>query len=118
MNITKRTSSGRNVKAGHGGYSGGRPPFGYQPMNGQLVPVAEEAEIVRYVFKAKDGGATYKEICDKLNADGKKNRSGTAFSISTLQVILGNRPLYEGYYKYGKTAEWVKGQHEAILNDK
>lgn len=114
-NITKRTSGGRKVKAARGGYSGGRPPYGYSPLNGKLVIVPEEAEVVRYIIGAKDSGATYQSICDHLNAEGKTNRSGSKFSVSTIQVIVENKPLYQGMYRYGKNAEWVEGEHEPIL---
>ena len=116
-NITKRTMGGRRNKAKVGGYSGGRPPYGYKPVDGKLVIVPEEADVVRYVIEARDSGVMWKDICKKLNDDGKKNRSGTDFSISTLQVIVNNRPLYEGYYRYGETLDWIKGQHEPILKD-
>lgn len=115
-NITKRTSGGRKVKASKGGYSGGRPPYGYTPLNGKLIIVPEEAEVVRFVINAKDNGMTYQTICDLLNHQGKTNRSGTKFSISTLQVIIDNKPLYQGMYRYGKDSEWVEGEHEPILN--
>jgi site-specific DNA recombinase len=114
-NINKRTSSGRKAKASKGGYSGGRPPFGYAPLNGKLVIVPEEAEIVKFVIESKDKGMTYQTICDALNREGKTNRSGTKFSISTLQVIIDNKPLYQGMYRYGKDSEWVEGEHEPIL---
>ena len=114
-NITKRTSSGRKVKASKGGYSGGRPPYGYAPQNGKLVIVPEEAEVVKFVIDAKDSGKTFQYICDTLNAQGKTNRSGTKFSISTIQVIVDNKPLYQGMYRYGKDSEWVEGEHEPIL---
>lgn len=114
-NITKRTSSGRKVKASSGGYSGGRPPYGYKPLNHKLVIVPEEAEVVRYVIAAKESGVTYQTICDRLNAEGKTNRSGSKFSISTIQVIVENKPLYQGKYRYGKDADWVDGEHEPIL---
>lgn len=114
-NITKRTSGGRKVKASKGGYSGGRPPYGYTPLNGKLIIVPEEAEVVRFVINAKDNGMTYQNICDLLNHQGKTNRSGTKFSISTLQVIIDNKPLYQGMYRYGKDSEWVEGEHEPIL---
>lgn len=114
-NINKRTSSGRKAKASKGGYSGGRPPYGYTPLNGKLVIVPEEAEIVKFVIEAKDSGMTYQHICDLLNHQGKTNRSGTKFSISTLQVIIDNKPLYQGMYRYGKDSEWVEGEHEPIL---
>ena len=115
QNITKRTSSGRAVKASKGGYSGGRPPYGYKSQNGVLTVIDDEADVVREVFAMKNGGATYKQIVDKLNAEGRKSRSGSAWAISTLQVILGNEKLYRGFYRYGKTEDWVKGQHKAIL---
>lgn len=114
-NINKRTSSGRKAKASKGGYSGGRPPYGYTPLNGKLVIVPDEAEVVRFVIESKDKGKTFQTICDTLNAMGKTNRSGTKFSISTLQVIIDNKPLYQGMYRYGKDSEWVQGEHEPIL---
>lgn len=114
-NINKRTSGGRKVKAARGGYSGGRPPYGYTPQNGKLVIVPEEAEVVRYVIESKKNGLTYQQICDTLNAQGKTNRSGSKFSISTLQVIIDNEPLYRGMYRYGKDADWVEGEHEPVL---
>jgi len=114
-NITKRTSSGRQVKAAKGGYAGGRPPYGYQVVDRQLVVLPKEAEVVREIFRMRRDGATLQEIVDALNAKGAKNKSGGKFSISTVQVILGNENLYRGMYKYGKSSEWVQGQHEPIL---
>ncbi len=116
-NITKRTSGGRMVKASKGGYSGGRPPYGYSAKKGMgmLAVVPEEAEVVKRIFEMKDNGSTYQAICDMLNAEGKTNRSGTKFSISTVQTIWENRKIYEGYYRYGKSREYVKGEHEPIL---
>ena len=118
-NINKRTSAGRSVKAARGGYSGGRTPFGYKAVSGKMEIVPEEAEIVRVIFRMKDGeGATYKQVVDHLNAQGFTNRSGTKFSISTVQTIYENKKVYEGFYRYGgKTAEWVQGQHDPILTD-
>lgn len=115
-NINKRTSAGRSVKSSKGGYSGGRPPYGYKAANHNLEIVPEESEIVKTVFRMKDDeGKTYKNICDYLNSLGKTNRSGTKFSISTIQVIYENKKVYQGFYKYGKNADWVKGVHEPIL---
>ena len=115
-NITKRTSSGRAIKSSNGGYSGGRTPFGYKPESGKMVIVPEEAEIVKTIFRMKDDEKkTYKAVVEFLNGEGKKNRSGTAFSISTVQTIYENKKVSQGFYRYGKKAEWVQGQHEAIL---
>lgn len=114
-NIRVRTSGGRALKAKAGGYAGGRPPYGYNTVGGKLVVNDREAEAVRLIFRMKDSGATFQSICEALKAGGYVSRSGRNIAISTLQVILGNRPFYEGKYKYGKGAEWVDGVHEAIL---
>lgn len=115
-NINKRTSAGRAIKASRGGYSGGRTPFGYKAVDGQMVIVPEEAEIVKIIFRMKDDETkTYKSIVDFLNDKGYKNRSGTNFSISTVQTIYENKKTYTGLYKYGKNGTWVKGAHEPIL---
>lgn len=113
-NINKRTAAGRAVKSSTGGYSGGRAPFGYKVENHSLVINEREAEIVREVFEMKDSGSTYQAICDKLNSDGKVNRSGSKFQIGSVQSIYENRKTYQGFYKYGKS-DWVKGVHEPIL---
>lgn len=114
-NIRIRTTGGRNLKSRQGGYSGGRAAYGYEAKEGKLVIVPQEAETVRKIFDMKSQGATYKQIVENLNADGKTNKSGTRFAISTIQVIFGNKKLYQGMYKYGKSNEWVNGLHEPIL---
>lgn len=115
-NINKRTSAGRLVKYSKGGYSGGRTPYGYKAENRQMIIIPNEAEVVKLIFKLKDEeNRTYKTICEVLNSKGFKNRSGTDFSISTVQTIYENKKVYQGWYRYGKQSEWVKGVHEPIL---
>lgn len=114
-NIRVRTSGGRKLKAKAGGYAGGRPPYGYRSAGGKLVIEPQEATAVRMIFYMKDRGETFQKICDALNLAGHVTKSGKPFAISTIQVILNNRPIYEGKYRYGKDSEWVKGIHEAIL---
>lgn len=114
-NITKRTSSGRRVKAAKGGYSGGRAPMGYRVENKHLVVAEEEAKVVRFIFEQRDLGNSMLGTVDALNANGFKTRKGNPFVISTVQSILSNERTYRGEYRYGKDGEWVKGEHEPIL---
>ena len=118
--ITARTSGGRNIKASRGGYSGGRPPFGYKADRNTkgMVVVPEQAEVVRKIFAMKRSGSTYQQIVDTLNSEGFTNKSGGKWAISSVQVILSNEKTYQGFYRYGKQAEWVKGFHEPILSQK
>ena len=114
-NITKRTSSGRAIKAASGGYSGGKAPMGYEVKDGELSIKEDEAIIVRRAFELRDAGNTIRGVADRLNEEGYCGRNGKPFTSSTIQSILGNRKTYEGYYRYGKNDEWVKGKQEPIL---
>lgn len=114
-NITKRTSSGRKVKASKGGYSGGKAPMGYKVENKQLVINPDEVDVVKFIFARKFEGKTMLSTVDALNREGFKTRSGKPFVISTVQSIWNNEPTYRGMYKYGKDGEWVEGEHEPIL---
>lgn len=113
-NINKRTSAGRMVKSSKGGYSGGRTPYGYRAEKGKMVIEPTQAEAVRIMFGMKGAGATFQQIVNRLNEEGYVNKSGSKWSISSVQTILGNEKTYRGYYKYGKN-EWVQGEHEPIL---
>lgn len=114
-NITKRTSSGRKIKASKGGYAGGKAPMGYMVVHGKLEINEEEAKVVRRVFELRDSGSVLLAIVDALNEEGYVTRSGKQFVLSTVQSIVNNRKTYEGLYRYGENSEWVQGEHEPIL---
>jgi len=115
-NINKRTSGGRAVKANRGGYSGGRTPYGYKASDHKMVIIPEQADVVRTIFRMKDDeGCTYQQVVSYLNSNGITNKSGGAWSISSVQAVYENKKTYQGFYRYGKDNEWVDGQHEAIL---
>ncbi len=116
-NINRRTSAGRKIKSSKGGYSGGRTPYGYEAKHGKMVVVEEQAKVVRLIFELKQSGKTYQQVVDTLNTNGYVNKSGSKWSISSVQVVLGNEKTYRGMYKYGKDGEWVQGEHEPILTD-
>lgn len=113
-NIKKRTSGGRKVKASQGGYSGGRPPYGYKAVENRLVIEKNEAECVRKVFELRKDGLTIRQIADELSGYVRKN--GKPIDFSSVSRILSNERFYRGYYSYGGDGE-VKGQHEPILED-
>lgn len=114
INIAKRTSSGRKLKAASGGYSGGRAPYGYKITHGQYELVPQEAEMVKRVFESLEKGNTLTDTAEQLNDSGIRTRSGKKFYASHIKAIKENRKLYEGKYRYGKM-DWVQGVHETIL---
>jgi DNA invertase Pin-like site-specific DNA recombinase len=115
-NITLRTTAGRTTKARTGGYSGGRVPYGYKPVDGELVINDAERPVVELIFREHDRKVPMLQIVEILDREGYKTRKGSRFQVSTIKSVISNRPLYEGMYRYGgKDAPWVTGQHEPIL---
>lgn len=114
-NIAMRTAMGRYATAREGGYAGGKPPLGYRAVNGELIIVPEEAEIVRLVFALRAEGGTLIGIADELNKRGYRSKKGNSFKHSAVQTILNNEETYRGNYKYGK--EKSENTHEPILTD-
>lgn len=112
-NIAQRTAMGRYATAREGGYAGGKPPLGYQAVNGRLEIVPEEAEIVRLVFSLRADGMTLQKITAELNNRGYRSKKGNEFKHSAIQAILNNEQTYRGNYKYGK--ESCENTHEPIL---
>lgn len=113
-NIALRTSKGRREKARCGGYSGGRPPYGYEVRGGKLVLNPSEVPIVREIFSEKQKGKTLADISEVLYDMGYRTRKGKRFQVSTVKSVLDNAKFYAGLYRYGNT-EWVRGVHEPIL---
>lgn len=114
-NIAMRTAMGRYATAREGGYAGGKPPLGYKALDGNLVIVPKEAEIVRLVFSLRKEGKTLVAITDELNKRGYRSKKGNEFKHSAVQTILNNESTYRGNYRYGK--EGAENTHEAILED-
>lgn len=116
INIAKRTSGGRKIKAAAGGYSGGRAPYGYKVADGQLQIEDSEVCLVRIVFEQLENGSTLSDVAEYLNENGHRTRNGKKFYASHIRAMRENRKVYEGNYKYGDM-NWVKGVHEAILKE-
>ena len=112
-----RNAGGRMRKAAQGRYIGGKPPMGYKVEDGRLVVNPEEVPVVKFIMDEKRAGRTMTGTVEKLNASGFKTRNGGKFVISTVQGIWNNEKLYCGYYRYKKDSDWIKGQHEAIIEE-
>lgn len=112
-NIAQRTAMGRYATAREGGYAGGKPPLGYQAINGQLIIVPEEAEIVKLIYSLRSEGKTLMGITEELNKRGYRSKKGNEFKHSAIQTVLNNEQTYRGNYKYGK--ESCENTHEPIL---
>lgn len=115
-NIEMRTRAGRAVKSARGGYSGGRPPYGYKTVRGVLTVDEAEAPVVKMIFEMRDvHKMSFDMVADYLNEQNIATKSGGKWARGHIFKVYNNRKFYEGYYKYGDMQEWVLGEHEAIL---
>lgn len=80
-----------------GGTSGfiNRPCYGYRQEADTLVPVPEEAEIVRLIYKWHKQGKSLRKIASALADMGVRSpRNKPTWSIETIRKILNNEKYY------------------------
>lgn len=108
--INQRMTSGRDIKSKQGGYSGGKAPYGYKAVDGELVINEKESENVKRIFELREGGMSLRKIASNVDY----GRNGKEMTAGTIKSILDNEEFYKGIYSYsGNVAE---GKHERILN--
>ena len=102
------------------------PSFGYRAEDGKLVPKPEEAELVRWIFRAFVDGKGLYSIARELNAMGVRTHRGNQFENRTVEYILRN-PVYIGKLRWnpsGKTRRdyfneniiLADGEHEPLID--
>lgn len=102
------------------------PSFGYRSENKTLIPVPEEAELVREIFNRFNSGEALFAISRDFNARGIQTHRGSPFENRTLEYILRN-PVYIGKLRWnpsGKTRRdfsneniiIADGKHEPIID--
>lgn len=117
-NITTRTSAGRRVKASKGGYAGGRCPYGYDVVGGTLQINEAQAQVIKTIYMLREQQRfTYDGIADYLNDNHIYTQTGKLWQKPTIKYVLDNKKFYQGYIKYGADQDYVKGEHEAIIDE-
>lgn len=107
------------------------PPYGYANVDGKMVIVPEEAEVVRQIFAATLAGKGSYLIAKDLNSQGILSKKGGKWSAGTIKGMLGNEK-YTGDVIFQKTytdsnfnrhanrGEYdqylVRNHHEAIIS--
>lgn len=109
-----RSQRRKAAKGARGGYTGGRPPYGYRVERRKLVSESSEARVVRWVFKMRyQEGRSFRAIERALADRGHKTRGGSGIRLATIQRMLKNEPLYRGYVLW--EGKYIKGEQELIL---
>ena len=101
--------------------------FGYKVENGVLVPVPEEAELIKEIFHRFLSGEGFYPIAQDLNSRGIKTHRGSRFENRTVEYIIRN-PVYIGKLRWnpsGRTRRdfhneniiCPKGAHEPLIDE-
>ena len=94
----------------------GQPPLGYDIVDGKLVLIEEEAEIVRYIFDRYLHGAGSDTIALELEKMGAKTKyNNPKWAPSTVANILKNEK-YTGTLLQGKSFTVSPIGHKRKLN--
>ena len=103
-----------SFRASQGLYNGGTRPFGYTPVNKELVPYSKEKEIVELMFKSFLDFKSTSSVAKFLNDTGYRTKNGKLWDKRHLQAILQNQ-IYIGKVKWGD--QFHQGIHQPIISD-
>lgn len=87
-------------------------PFGYDYVNGALQIKPDEARVVSTIFRRYLEGKGIAKICQELNRDGLRTKTGRAWASQTIANILSN-PVYCGLARVDGGVR--RGRHEALV---
>jgi len=63
-------------------------PYGFEAIEGRLVQVAQEAEVVAQIQAARSGGSTLQAIADDLNGRNIPTKTGKQWQPATIHLLL------------------------------
>ena len=115
-NLSNYVSVGLEEKAEHG-YAVGPPPLGYKSeilpgrKRERRVPDPENMPVLLIVLREyATGNYSFRDVADRLSAQGFRTRTGRPFTGSSIRDVLGNR-FYEGKMVYHE------GQPDEVVID-
>jgi site-specific DNA recombinase len=66
-------------------------PFGYEAIEGRLIEVKAEAQIVASIMQQRQSGSTLVEIATHLNANGIHGKKGGKWHASTVRYLINRQ---------------------------
>ena len=108
-NLARETMKGLRENAFKCKHTGGKPPLGYDVIDGYLQVNLAEAELVRRIFAMYADGRKYDDIVSALGAS--KTKLGLPFTKTSLNSILANEK-YTGTYTFGKQSRKNHNSHK------
>ncbi|MGQ0797373.1 MAG: recombinase family protein [Methanobacteriota archaeon] len=87
-------------------------PYGYDYVEGALQIKPDEARVVTMIFRRYLEGKGIAKICQELNRDGLRTKTGRAWASQTIANILSN-PVYCGLTRTDGNVK--RGRHEPLI---
>ena len=91
--IVWRVRLGQEAKKAAGGYAGGRPPYGWDAVDGELVENEAEQALIQQMCAWEEEGYDCKHIAAKLNDQGLCTKSGVPWTYQTVRRVV--RPQHK-----------------------
>lgn len=107
------------------------PPYGYKNVNGEMVIVPEQAEIVKRIFEDTLAGKSTHVIAKELNEQGIVSKKGGKWSPGAVNAIIHNEKFtgdvifqktytdsgFNRHINYGECDQYLcEGHHKAIVS--
>ena len=93
-NLTaERTSGALQHKKATGQKYTNQTPYGFEAIEGRLVQVAQEAEVVAGIQASRTAGNTLQSIADGLNGRGIPTKTGKSWAPATIHLLLKRTAL-------------------------
>jgi len=87
-------------------------PYGYDYVEGALQVRNDEARVVTLIFRRYLEGKGIAKICQELNREGFRTKTGRAWASQTIANILSN-PVYCGLTR--ANGDVKRGRHQPLI---
>lgn len=94
--IAERTSTALQHKKRSGQKYTNQTPYGFEAIEGRLVEVKAEADVVAEIQAERAAGKTLQSICDNLNDRAIPTKTGKLWQPATVHLLLKRSQLVNG----------------------
>ena len=91
--VAERTTNALQHKKRSGQKYTNQTPYGFEAIEGRLVEVKQEAEVVAEIQAARSSGSTLQSIADNLNGRGIPTKTGKTWAPATIHLLLKRSSL-------------------------